>query len=193
MDAVNTKQIKISFVGDSGVGKTSIINRKVKGSYVANTQSTIGSSHQIATDEVDGEEVKMALWDTAGQEKYESLVPLYVRDSQVICVVASYDDEQSIANIKKWIDTVHQQCDTADLVIIINKIDKAPDILGVMQEMQEKDVNYENQFYVSAKDGSNIDSLFYSIAKLGKSRICLPKQSKEINLEQGNQKKSGCC
>ena len=135
------------------------------------------------------------MWDTAGQEKYQSLVPLYVRDSQVICVVAEYEEKQSISNIQKWIDTSKEQCETAQVFVVINKIDKAKDQLTALQEIESQmGESYENIFFVSAMDGTNIDSLFYSIAKIGYEKKLLTKKSNNLNISKEEPKnKSGCC
>ena len=191
------KPMKISFVGDSGVGKTSIINRKVKGTFIQNLASTIGSSHQVAHEDLDGTDVELRLWDTAGQEKYQSLVPLYVRDSLVICVVASYDDRTSIQNVQKWIETSQEQCTTAHIVVIINKIDKAKDMVTAMQEVQEvPGFDYPNTFYVSAMDGTNIDSMFYTIAQLGlttREVSTATNTVQPIEPKEETQPNKGCC
>ena len=196
MASEHSDSIKVSFIGDSCVGKTSIINRKVKGTFVNNLSNTIGSSHIVLQYKIDDKTIEMCLWDTAGQEKYASLVPLYVRNSKVICVVASINDPQSISNIDKWIVNASEECCNAVIVVIINKIDlHGDDIPTKDQIVEELAQKHENLFFVSALDATGIDDTFEFIARAGTSGYerCLNDNDESAIKLNEKEKKSGCC
>ncbi|EAX96591.1 small GTP-binding protein, putative [Trichomonas vaginalis G3] len=189
------KNRKISFVGDASVGKTSIINRRVKGSFQAELSSTIGSSHVKCMEDVDGKKVELSLWDTAGQEKYHSLVPLYTRDSDIILICAALNDEDSINNIEKWLK-IAEQVDTAVPFIVINKCDlEVPDADTIKSGLAEK---YKHIYFISALSGEGFNELFYDVAndQINKEAI---QESETVALagdpkeKSKKDKKSGCC
>lgn len=81
------KKIKIIFLGDQGVGKSSILNRYAQDKFEANYQSTIGLDFHSKTIILENQPVRLLLYDTAGQEKFKSLIPMYIRDSDIIILV----------------------------------------------------------------------------------------------------------
>ena len=91
--------VKTIMAGDAGVGKTSIVHRVSTDIFPRETSSTIGASFNIKRKEINGDTVKLEIWDTGGQERYRSLVPMYIRDSLVI--VLCYDIS----------DTYHDICE----------------------------------------------------------------------------------
>lgn len=78
---------KLVFLGDQGVGKTSIITRFMYDSFDKNYQATIGIDFLSKTMYLEDRTVRLQLWDTAGQERFRSLIPSYIRDSSVAVVV----------------------------------------------------------------------------------------------------------
>ena len=85
---------KVIFLGDQGVGKSSIINRFVQDRYEPNyqvflflNQATIGMDFHSKNVKIDNQDVRLLLFDTAGQEKFRSLIPMYIRDANIIILV----------------------------------------------------------------------------------------------------------
>lgn len=190
---ISKKSLKVSFVGDSSVGKTSLINRKVKGTFDADLASTIGSSHLKTMQEVENEKVELLLWDTAGQEKYHSLVPLYTRDSDVIIICAAANDQQSITSIDKWMK-IADQVPSAVPFVVINKIDLLNDNqeqfrMGLAQQ-------YDHVYFCSALTNEGVEELFYDVAVEPQKPQKEEVQDVGVHLEadtQKGKKKSGCC
>ncbi|EMD42925.1 small GTPase Rab5, putative [Entamoeba histolytica KU27] len=87
MSEGNTYQFKIVLLGDSSVGKSSIVLRVCKDEYKEFQENTIGAAFLTKTLIVDGETIKFEIWDTAGQERYHSLTPMYYRGSNAALVV----------------------------------------------------------------------------------------------------------
>lgn len=84
---VRAREIKLVLLGDSGVGKSSLVLRFVTQSFKPYSESTIGASFMSKVVELDGQTVKVQIWDTAGQEKYHSLAPMYYRGAAAAVVV----------------------------------------------------------------------------------------------------------
>jgi small GTP-binding protein len=85
--AARPREIKLVIIGDSGVGKSSLVLRFVTQSFKPFSESTIGASFMSKVIELDGQTVKVQIWDTAGQEKYKSLAPMYYRGAAAAIVV----------------------------------------------------------------------------------------------------------
>ena len=95
---------KLVFIGDSGVGKTSLVDRTVKNCFSETTDYTIGAAFQRYVLRVDDKTVvTYNIWDTAGQERYRSLGPIYYRGSDAAILVYDITNNNSFENIESWI------------------------------------------------------------------------------------------
>ena len=190
------EHIKVTFIGDSGVGKTSLIIRKIKGSFDYGVLPTIGSSHLTATEIINDNEIELCLWDTAGQEKYRSLVPLYTRDANVVVIVASIADHLSLKNIDMWNETVTDYNIKCTIFVVVNKIDLKGDFPTIDELRSDLTSKYQNVFFVSAREGEGVIELFYSIAKIGFEQLLEQKEEKMdqvVSVSQQTKKSSGSC
>lgn len=119
---------KIILLGNSGVGKSSLANRWISDSHIGNnlrpTKPTIGVNNIQKTVQFDGKEAVVALWDTAGQEKFRSLTPIYSRSCTSAIIVVSVIDSKSIESITQWVDMFVRNCESRPMIfLVINKID----------------------------------------------------------------------
>lgn len=156
---INTmvKKIKLVLFGNSGAGKTCIVQRMRYNTFNYNTNLTIGAAYTIYAVEPN---IKIEIWDTAGQERFHSLLPLYARCAEIIIVVIDIDnniDEQFLKWNKYIQDNQTLFSPNFKLVIIFNKHDLNNDF-----EIPKYIIN-QTQFglitLVSAKTGYNIDKL----------------------------------
>ncbi|XP_075255745.1 ras-related protein Rab-23-like [Convolutriloba macropyga] len=116
--------IKVLVVGNGGVGKSSLIQRYCKGSYTSQYKKTIGVDFLEKSIEVDGQEVRMMLWDTAGQEEFDSITKSYYRGAQCCVLAFSITDRASFDAVDRWREKVVEQCgDKVCMVIVQNKMD----------------------------------------------------------------------
>lgn len=89
------KKLKTCIVGDSSVGKTSIIVRIIEGCFKQGITGTVGVDYKLQKRKVQGEEVEVELWDTTGQDRFRSIAKNFFRNSDAIFLVFSLTDDKS--------------------------------------------------------------------------------------------------
>ncbi|SCU98003.1 LAMI_0F12508g1_1 [Lachancea mirantina] len=193
--------MKILLVGDSGVGKSCLLVRFVEDKFSPSFITTIGIDFKIKTVDINGKKVKLQLWDTAGQERFRTITTAYYRGAMGIILVYDVTDERTFANIKQWFSTVNQHAnDEAQLLLVGNKSDM--DTRAVTTEQGETLAKELGIPFVeaSAKDDTNVNDIFFQLAKLIQEKIESEKivggQGKDgsININGGgNGTKSNCC
>ena len=185
---------KVVVLGNSGAGKTSIILRWISDQFSRESKPTIGSNHQRKrVEDLPGGPVDLFVWDTAGQEQFQALMPLYARSSALAIITASIVDGESFKAIPKWIETVSNSCDPCPpLLLAVNKIDITENQAYTPEQIQDQyGDQFQGIFFVSALSGENIDNLFSSAA-LEASRF--GKQNQEQAAPPVSKStSSGCC
>ncbi|CAH3995939.1 ras-related protein Rab-18 [Pieris brassicae] len=124
MDCVTT--LKILVIGESGVGKSSIILAFTTGSYNASFPATIGVDYKCKVMEVNGLKVKLGIWDTAGQERYRTLTNSFYRDAHGAILVYDVSEPKSLAKLNEWVEELQVYSTKKNIVCLVvgNKIDK---------------------------------------------------------------------
>jgi Ras-related protein Rab-5C len=172
-------EYKICFLGEAGVGKTSILSKHVHGKIDADTCATIGASFQVCRmNNADGDQIKLMVWDTAGQERYRSMIQIYTRGCRVFVIVYDLSDPDSFKAIKqfwleyatKGIDKDGEKClffivgNKSDLVedhkLLLERIDR-----GYQYVKSLEDQYYIRYFHTSAKQGTSASDLFKEIVQ----------------------------
>ncbi|CAN7983408.1 unnamed protein product [Ixodes hexagonus] len=158
---------KLLLIGDSGVGKTSILFRfsdnKFDGSFI----STIGIDFKIRIIEIDGKKIKLQIWDTAGQERFRTITTAYYRGAMGIMLVYDVTKENTFENIKTWIrNTDEHAAADVEKMILGNKCDMN-DLRQVSKERGEKlAVEHGIKFMeTSAVSSINVEDAFYTLAR----------------------------
>ena len=155
--SVNAIRYKIIFVGDAGVGKTTIINRINDNEFQSAYDATIGVDFWPKKINFRGNEITLQIWDTAGQERYRGLIPSYVRNSSIVFIVFDITNRKTFESIPKWIELI-KSIEKNTLVLIGNKED-----LKEKREVEKKegeDLAKENEMHyyeLSAKNYNNND------------------------------------
>lgn len=199
-------QYKIILIGDSTVGKTSIINRFSENDFSKTHIATIGVDFCYADVKVDGSPVRLQIWDTAGQERFKSIARSYYRGAQGVIVVYAIDNLGSFQNVRKWLAEIDNNLDTISdgsaesappvvKYIVGNKCDLA-DVRCVEEKRGKNEAEtFEIKFMeTSAKSSHNIEELFVSIARDVKAVAQPMKKPLGADLEQPQpEQKSGCC
>ena len=156
---------KLIFIGDAGVGKTTIINRIQGNPFQAQYEQTIGVDFYPKTIRFQEMEIRLQMWDTAGQERYKGLIPSYVRNSSIIFLVYDVSNEKSFNNMPGWIEFIKkiENLENTLLILVGNKTDIQEKIINTAQGKQlaeqEKLIFYE----ITAKDHSQVIYMFYNV------------------------------
>ena len=170
------EKIKIMLLGDSSVGKTSIIKRYCKNQYSNSFISTIGVDFETKYINIDfktkyikiGEySVKVLIWDTAGQEKFRNIAKQYYKGANGVLLIYDVTNKKSFERIAYWMNELkdNNQINEIDICLVGNKIDLEGRV--ITREEGEKfaldnDIKY---FEVSAKTSEGIEELFTSVTK----------------------------
>ncbi|KAJ4940742.1 hypothetical protein JOQ06_027037 [Pogonophryne albipinna] len=160
-------QFKLVLLGESAVGKSSLVLRFVKGQFHEFQESTIGAAFLTQTVCLDDTTVKFEIWDTAGQERYHSLAPMYYRGAQAAIVVYDITNTDTFTRAKNWVKELQRQA-SPNIVIALagNKADIANKRVVDLQEAQTYAEDNSLLFMeTSAKTAMNVNEIFMAIAK----------------------------
>jgi small GTP-binding protein len=158
------ERYKVIILGDASVGKTSIVRRQANGVFDFKMMPTVGVDHLVSTIDIDGRPIKLMLWDTAGQEQFAALVPMYVRGAHACIIVASVVDPDSCAHMESWLQLLQKSGETPPVVVAINKTDLlegAP--ITTEQIRAEYGKTFPTMFFVSARTGDSILPMFQQV------------------------------
>ncbi|CAF0976172.1 unnamed protein product [Adineta steineri] len=165
--ATRTCQFKMVLLGESAVGKSSLVLRFVKGQFHEYQESTIGAAFLTQTVSVDDTTVKLELWDTAGQERYHSLAPMYYRGAQAAIVVYDITNADTFSRAKVWVKELQRQA-APNIVIALagNKADlSAKRQVEVTEAQTYAEENGLIFMETSAKTAMNVNDIFMAIAR----------------------------
>ena len=212
MSKQNFETLKVVLIGESGVGKTSIISQFIDKVFENDPQSTIGGTFSTKKIQCgNGKLLNLEIWDTAGQERYRSVTKMFYKDANAALLIYDITNKISFEEIQKyWIVQVKESApENIILAIVGNKLD--------LFENEKVDENEGRQFaqeigalfyLTSPKKGMGIKDLFYEIGnkilnpKDGNNKInnennedinnISRKGTHKLN-EERNKKKKNCC
>lgn len=186
---------RVVFIGDSQVGKTSIINAFIKKEFIEQNP-TIGASFYTHMMNYDDKQVYLQIWDTAGQEKFRSIGPIYFRKALAAVAVFDLTSKESLNNLKSWIELFRNNSDDNFVIVVGNKQDLESSIVFDPDETSKwaKSMNAEC-VWASAKTGYGVEDIFNMLAEhLSKVQSPEKKETVTINEEQCNPpKEKSCC
>ncbi|XP_074300029.1 ras-related protein Rab7-like [Silene latifolia] len=170
--------LKVIILGDSGVGKTSLVQRYVHKKFNQKFKPTIGADFITREIQIEGKLVTLQIWDTAGQERFQSLGPAFFRGADSCVLVYDVNDKKSFNSLQMWRDEFIKQTDIPypdkfPFVVIGNKIDLDG---GASREVESKKakewcssikgpLGVVPYFETSAKENQNVDEAFFDIAE----------------------------
>eukprot|EP00076_Gallus_gallus_P032095 XP_024997633.1 ras-related protein Rab-37 isoform X8 [Gallus gallus] len=186
-------------VGDSGVGKTSLLVQFDQGKFIPGSFSaTVGIGFTNKVVAVDGVKVKLQIWDTAGQERFRSVTHAYYRDAQALLLLYDITSKMSFDNIRAWLTEIHEYAQK-DVVIMLlgNKADVSSERMVRTEDGASLAREYGVPFMeTSAKTGMNVELAFLAIARELKQRAVQPPDEPRFQIHdyiEAQQKRSGCC
>ena len=207
-DIQNSKSydFKVILIGDSGVGKTSIMTKFIDGNFENNKKCTINVEFKTKNLKIDKDlYAKLTIFDTAGQERYRSLIKQYYHHAHGIVLVFDLTDENSFNSLNKWIKVIDDNAKNVEVILVGNKSDLKNRV--IINSRAEQFAHEKNFKYIetSAKEGTNVLLLFEelsngmnrrkeddSIPEIGSLSTYIFKRA-ELNKELKNKKESKCC
>mmetsp|Transcript_24290 Transcript_24290/g.26984 ORF Transcript_24290/g.26984 Transcript_24290/m.26984 type:complete len:201 (+) Transcript_24290:25-627(+) len=160
---------KILLIGDSAVGKSSLLLRFADQAFNTSFISTIGVDFKIRTVDMEGKKVKLQIWDTAGQEKFRTITSSYYRGAHGIIVVYDVTNENSFEHVESWLEEIEKYCSgSVQKLLVGNKSDLPKAVPTATAEgfANERDVLFME---TSAKNNTNVDETFLKLASLIKA------------------------
>ncbi|KAG9510254.1 Ras-related protein Rab-35 [Fragariocoptes setiger] len=157
---------KLLLIGDSGVGKSSLLLRFADNSYTGNYITTIGVDFKIRTITIDNQRVKLQIWDTAGQERFRTITSTYYRGTHGVVVVYDVTNAKSFKSIQRWLLEIDQYCESVNRILVGNKNDDPPRKVVSTDEARSLAYSYRIDLVeTSAKDDVNVEEVFTRITK----------------------------
>jgi small GTP-binding protein len=157
------KEIKIVLLGNSGVGKTSILTRVELGRFETRVRPTVGvgASH-LRLPNPKGGTVEFAVWDTAGQDQFRTLVPMYFRGAAAAIVTFSLADRKSFDDLDEWVQMLHEFAPDCEIGLVGNKADLEDERAVQYPEAEQKSIQIGAGFYIetSAANGQGCPEIF---------------------------------
>merc|ERR1719253_956179 len=111
-------ETKVVILGDTGVGKTSMVNQYVKGQFPGNTTATIGAAFSKMDVVIDNWQVVLQIWDTAGQERFRSMAPMYYRGAHAAILVYDVSQPETLDKLGGWVEELHNHAND-DIVLVL--------------------------------------------------------------------------
>ena len=175
--------IKILTLGDASVGKSSIVLRYSDNKFNESWLSTIGVDSKRKIVKIKGESVKVSIWDTAGQEKFQNIVKQYYNGANGVLLIYDITSQKSFDKINFWYNDLKQNVNIDGLFICLvgNKKDLNEDRIISVEKAQEFAKNNNMKFYeVSAKSGEGIKQLFEEVTSSIMDKIIINNEKEEL-------------
>ena len=166
-DLKQKHSFKITIIGDLGCGKTSILNRYVKDSFSDFVNPTIVDEYYTKTLKTkENVTIKAQIWDTSGEEKYDSISNHHFINSKGVILVYDITNKNSFEKLNNWMTNIRNKCDKDCIVILVgNKLDIVQEDCNKREITEEMGKNFANQYNinfieVSAKTDTRIVDIF---------------------------------
>jgi len=202
--------VKLLLIGDSGVGKSSLLLKFTDGKFSSQMAQTIGMDFRVKVLELEGKTVKVQVWDTAGQERFHSITQQYYRNAMGVVLVYDVTSEASFSNVRQWLSQIAEHsAEGTDRMLLGNKADCDPakrvvDAARGQALAKEYGIPFME---TSAKSGQNVQEAFALMANSVRLRLqskelqTLPSQQASVRLEapakaasdETSVKHQGCC
>ena len=192
------EQVKVILLGESGTGKTSLINVAVGRGFTEDMCPTVASNFSQMEFIMNDKTYKLNIWDTAGQEKYRALTKLFIKESNIVIFVYSIDNRSTFESLSFWIKFAKDALGNKPIYAIVGN---KSDLINNEEVSEEKITKYSEEVgiqlrFVSAKeDGPGIAKFFELLLKqyLKKMGIVIHPKKRIVTLKSNNTTTSTCC
>lgn len=201
-DKISNLQLKVLIIGNTGVGKSSLLLRFSENVFNILPTTTIGIDFKMRIIEVDGRRVKLQIWDTAGQERFKTITQSYYKGAHAIIVVYDITDRESFQTLDGWFEQLKQHARENVVYILV----------GNKADLQGRQITYEEGeayaeelgilfFETSAKTDVGVTDVFYTLAR---QKVKTTEKKEDLGevqrIEEGilklsvqKSQNSGCC
>jgi len=186
------EKCQLLIIGNSAVGKTSILSKYTNKTFNENYKATIGLDFFTKDETIDGKIIRIKIWDTAGQERYKALTKCFFQKAQGVMIVFDVTNKKSYDDLQIWLESIKDHIDSELIVIIGNKIDLPKRVIDkktVEDFLAEQKLDY---FETSAKTGEGIEHAIKELVK--KILVSDGKKDGKGGLKlEAESKKGFCC
>lgn len=187
--------MKVVLVGDTQVGKTCVLERLTSGMFKASNPATVGAAFKSHVMQTSHGSVSMQIWDTAGQEKFRALAPMYYRSASVAILFFDLTSQTSFQTMEHWYNELLEKGPPGMQIIVVGNKSDLVDSRSIKREDAEQFVSkHLVAFYTetSAKSGEGIIELFQRVAEFDNTEN-KPRPATRISPNAAKEEKSGCC
>ncbi len=186
---------QLLIIGNSTVGKTSILSKYASKTFNENYLATVGLDFFTKDETIDNKIIRIKIWDTAGQERYKALTKCFFQKAQGVMVVFDVTNQKSFDDLKFWLDSIKTHIyddDYVPIVIIGNKIDLQKRVVQKKDANEFAEQHHYHYYETSAKTGDGIDMAIRELVKnvMNNGGKKNGRENLRISL---NKKKSGKC
>ena len=168
------RELKVLVVGNGGVGKTSMIRRFCKGVFTDEYKKTIGVDFLEKTEWIEslGEDVRLMLWDTAGQEEFDAITRTYYRGGGAAVLAFSTTDRDSFDALPSWKEKVEREVGEIAMVMVQNKVDLIDQAVVTPEEAEAMAKQLGLKFYrACVKENLNVSEVFSYVTELHSKKM----------------------
>ena len=188
---------KVLLLGDSDVGKSSLILRYTEETFNSKLVNSIGVDFKMKKKEIDGKVIKVQIWDTAGHERFRSITYSYYRGANAIIIVFDLSDKKSFISITEWLKQIEKHAkENVFKFLVGNKSDLVEQRKVSYEEAKQYADEHELPYIeTSAKEGININELFDSSIKsfLNNGRNFGGEKNIKLNSQSTSSSERGLC
>ena len=189
---------KVLLLGDSDVGKSSLILRYTEETFNSKLVNSIGVDFKMKKKEIDGKIIKVQIWDTAGHERFRSITYSYYRGANAIIIVFDLSDKKSFISITEWLKQIEKHAKENVFKFLVGNKSDLIDERKVTYEEAKQYADEHDLPYIetSAKEGININELFDTSIKtfLTNTKIFVGEKNIKLNSQNTNSsERNSCC
>ncbi|KAK9731750.1 Ras family [Popillia japonica] len=190
--ANNVHNFKVVLVGEGCVGKSSLILQYIENTFNSSHITTVQASFLTKKLNIDGQRVSLAIWDTAGQEQFHALGPLYYRNSNGAVLVYDITNESSFPKVKVWVKELRKMLgNDVCLVIVGNKTDLEKERHVNLQEAEQySEAVGAIHFQTSAKLNEGVEDVFLALTNRMLEQAAKQRSRSETLERQGSQRRN---
>jgi Ras-related protein Rab-13 len=188
---------QLLIIGDSTVGKTSILSKYSSKTFNENYLATVGLDFFTKDEIIDTKIIRIKIWDTAGQERYKALTRCFFQKAQGVIIVFDVSNQKSFNDLNFWIESMNTQLsediDSIPVIIIGNKIDLPKRVISKDKASDFSKEYHLNYYETSAMSGDGIETAIKDLVKKVIKNGGNKGGKYNLRISESNKKESKCC